>query len=188
MTLDALLRVLAQAFSASGTPYLITSSVAAAYHGAARATMDVDAVIDPTPAQLATLARRLEAAGLDVSADAAREALADRTMFNVIDPETGWKADLIMRRHRPFSDEEFARQLPTDLLGERVVVATLEDVILSKLEWATLGGSTRQLEDERRLFAIGGDALDLAYIERWLGPLDVRRAWQSVRDESVAYA
>jgi len=90
-----------------------------------------------------------------------------------------------MRRHRQFSDEEFARQLPADLLGERVVVATLEDVILSRLEWATLGGSTRQLEEVRRLLAVRGDALDLAYIERWLEPLDVRRAWQSVRDEPV---
>ncbi len=186
MTLDALLRVLAQSLSASGTPYMITGSVAAAYHGAARATMDVDAVIDPTPAQLAVLVQRLEEAGLYVSAEAAREALSDRTMFNVIDPETGWKADLIVRRHRPFSDEEFARQLPTELLGQRVAVASLEDVILSKLEWATLGGSARQLEDVRRLLAIGGHTLDLAYIERWIEPLGVRRAWHSVRDEPVS--
>ncbi len=62
MTLDALLRVLAQSLSASGTPYMITGSVAAAYHGAARATMDVDAVIDPTPTQLTALVRALRPA------------------------------------------------------------------------------------------------------------------------------
>ena len=57
-------------------------------------------------------------------------------------------------------------------------------MILSKLEWATMGGSARQLEDVRRLLAIGGEALDLAYIEGWLEPLGVREAWLSVRDES----
>ncbi len=165
---------------------MITGSVAAAYHGAGRATMDVDAVIDPTPSQLMDLVQRLEGAGLYVSKDAAREALAHRTMFNAIDPETGWKADLIVRKHRPFSDEEFGRQLSTELLGQRVAVATLEDVILSKLEWATMGGSTRQLEDVRRLLAIAGDALDGAYIERWIEPLRVRRVWQSVRDEPAS--
>lgn len=186
MTLDALLRVLAQSLSASGTPYMITGSVAAAYHGAARATMDVDAVIDPTPAQLTALVRALEHAGLNVSAEAAHEALTNRSMFSVIDAETGWKADLIVRKRRPFSDEEFARQLPTELLGQRVAVATLEDVTLSKLEWATMGGSARQLEDVRRLLAIGGDAVDLAYIARWIEPLGVRSAWRSVYDESGA--
>ena len=183
MTLDALLRLLATSLSASGTPYMITGSVAAAYHGAARATMDMDVVIDPTLAQLLDLVTRLEAAGLYVSDEAAREALSHRTMFNAIDPATGWKADLIVRKDRPFSDEEFRRRLSTELLGQRVAVATLEDVILSKLEWSTIGGSTRQLEDVRRLLAIADDTLDQAYIERWLDPLRVRRAWQSVRDE-----
>ncbi len=186
MTLDALLRVLAHSLSASKIPFMITGSVAAAFHGAGRATMDVDAVIDPTPAQLADLLHRLESAGLYVSHEAAREALSDRAMFNVIDSATGWKADLIVRRERAFSAEEFARKLPTDLFGERVAVATIEDVILSKLEWATMGGSARQLEDVRRLLAVGADTVDRAYIERWIEPLYVRDAWQSVRGEPTS--
>lgn len=165
---------------------MLTGSVAAAYHGAARATMDVDAVIDPTPEQLADLVRRLLLAGLYVSLEAAREALAERTMFNAIDPETGWKADFIVRRNRPFSAEEFARRVPAELFGERVGVATIEDIILSKLEWATIGGSARQLEDVRRLLAIGGDSVDCAYIERWVDTLGVRVSWQSVREGRTA--
>jgi len=89
VTLDALLRFLATSLSGSGVPFMITGSVAAAYHGAARATMDVDAVIDPTPQQLTVLLQRVGNAGLYVSDEAARMALADRTMFNIIDPETG---------------------------------------------------------------------------------------------------
>jgi len=71
----------------------------------------------------------------------------------------------------------------TELLGERVAVATLEDVILSKLEWATIGGSARQIEDVRRLLTIGSDILDFAYVERWVASLGLRLAWESVRDE-----
>jgi hypothetical protein len=185
VTLEGLLRQLAQALDASGIPFMLTGSIAAAYHGAARATMDVDAVIDPTPAQLEALLSRLEAEGLYVSREAARTALAEHGMFNVIDAESGWKADLIMRKHRPFSDEEFARKAPAELLGERVAVATIEDVILSKLEWASIGGSARQLEDVRRLLAIGGDAVDRRYIDRWIAPLGLQRVWQSVIDETA---
>lgn len=186
VTLDAFLRFLAQSLRASETPFMLTGSVAAAYHGAGRATMDVDAVIDPTPEQLADLLQRVQRAGLYVSPEAAREALSDRTMFNVIDPATGWKADLIVRRDRAFSTEEFARRLPADLFGERVEVATIEDIILSKLEWATIGGSARQLEDVRRLLAIGGDAVDRTYLDRWIDPLGLGSAWRSVHDEATS--
>ena len=123
MTLDALVRVLAHSLSASKIPFMITGSVAAAFHGAGRATMDVDAVIDPTAAQLADLLHRLESAGLYVSHEAAREALSDRAMFNVIDSTTGWKADLIVRRrcNRPSVHRAVDR---TAVRSRRVAVGT----------------------------------------------------------------
>lgn len=110
MTLEALLRVLGQSLVQSGIPFMITGSVAAGYRGAGRATMDVDAVIDPTQSQLSDFVARVKLAGLYVSAEAAHEALAARSMFNVIDPETGWKADLVVRKARAFSEAEFARR------------------------------------------------------------------------------
>jgi hypothetical protein len=51
--------------------------------------MGVDLVIDPQPSQLTAFLTRIEASGVYVSADAAREALAQRTMFNVMDPGSG---------------------------------------------------------------------------------------------------
>ena len=96
---------------------------------------------------------RLQAPGLYVSSDAAREAFAHQGMFNVVGPETGWKADLIMRKHRPFSEAEFSRREATDFFGVPLAIASLEDVILSKLEWARLGASGRQLDDVRALMA-----------------------------------
>lgn len=181
MSLERLLRVLADALRAAGIPSMLTGSLAAAYRGASRATMDVDLVIDPTPAALDDFVRRMEALGLYVAADAAREALERRGMFNVVDPETGWKADLIVRKDRPFAEAEFSRRQATDFFGVPIAIASLEDVILSKLEWARLGASARQMEDVRTLLRIAGDATDRSYIERWVDALGVRAEWTSVR-------
>ena len=82
-------------------------------------------------------------------------------MFNVVDVESGWKADLIVRKTRPFSEEEFRRRQPIDFFGVELDVASLEDVVLSKLEWAKLGGSARQLEDVRALLRLRDDELVL---------------------------
>jgi hypothetical protein len=126
--------------------------------------------------------RRVEALGLYISAEAAREAFAHCGMFNVVDPETGWKADLIVRKRRPFSEAEFSRREVADFFGVPLAVASLEDVILSKLEWARLGASGRQLEDARALLRIAGDSADRPYLEQWVDRLGVRAEWESVRE------
>lgn len=181
MSLEGLLRTVTESLTAVSIPFMLAGSVAAAVHGAARATMDIDLVIDPDSETLAAFVARIDAAGLYVSADAASEALATRTMFNVVDPETGWKADLIVRRNRAFSETEFARREAVDVAGVPISVATLEDVILSKLEWARLGGSARQIEDVQGLLRVSGDALDVAYLGRWIDDLDVRMEWERAR-------
>ncbi len=181
MSLERLLRALADALSTSSIPFMLTGSVAAAVRGASRATMGVDLVIEPTPQSLQDFVQRVEALGLYVSAEAAQEAYEVRGMFNVVDPETGWKADLIIRKQRPFSETEFSRRQITSFQGIPLAVATIEDVILSKLEWARLGGSARQLEDVRALLGIAGTELDRSYLEQWVDQLGVRTEWDAVR-------
>ena len=180
MTVDGLLRSVAEWLSASGIPFMLTGSVASAYYGAGRATMDIDLVIDPTPAELADFLARVTATGAYVSEEAAFEALTNRTMFNVVDPESGWKADLIVRKNRPFSEMEFSRRKAIDFFGVPVTVASVEDVMLSKLEWAKLGGSSRQLEDVRALNQFQLNVLDQAYLREWIERLDVRAQWGAV--------
>lgn len=58
-------------------------------------------------------------AGLYVDRDAAMSAWRTRSQFNAIDPESGWKVDLIVRKDRPFSRREFERRERADLLGSR---------------------------------------------------------------------
>ena len=92
-----LLRATVAALDSAGIPFMLTGSMAAAYYGAGRATMDIDLVIDPTAAQLRALVAALSAPNTYVSNEAAAEALQQRSMFNVIDATTGWKVDLIVR-------------------------------------------------------------------------------------------
>jgi hypothetical protein len=54
---------------------------------------------------------------------------------------------LIFRKSRLSSQEEFARRQRITLLGLILFVASAEDVIVAKLEWAKLANSPRQIED-----------------------------------------
>jgi len=71
VTGPAILQTVGRALDAAGIPLMLTGSFASAYHGAGRATMDVDLVIDPTPAQLRALIKGLPAGAWYASRPAA---------------------------------------------------------------------------------------------------------------------
>lgn len=102
-------------------------------------------------------------------------------MFNVVDTASGWKADLIIRRSLPFSRTEFDRREAVEFEGTLLWVATVEDTILAKLEWAALGESARQLEDVSALIRVAGERLDRGYLDRWIAELGLDGQWQEAR-------
>ena len=171
----------------AGIPHMLTGSVASTYFGEPRQTRDVDLVVDPDPAALDRFAAAWKDDGY-LDASVAREALAAGGMFNVLDFETGWKADLIVRKKRAFSASEFDRRRPARLLGVDTWIASPEDVILSKLEWAGQSGSTRQLDDATAVVRVTAGALDLAYLERWARDLAVEGLLARVLKEEVTGA
>ena len=170
----------------AGIPHMVTGSLASSIHGRPRTTHDADIVIDPSPKALDRLVTGLQAAGFYVDAGVAREALRARRQFNVIATATAFKVDLILRKDRPFSREEFRRRQAASLGGTPVDLATAEDTILSKLEWARKGGSDRQLDDVAGIVAVQGSALDAGYIERWAAMLGVLDLWRAVSGRTGA--
>lgn len=167
---------------AADIPHMLAGSFASAYHGTPRATQDIDVVIDPTLPALEAFVAHASAAGYYVDADRARAALEQRHQFNVIDAGSGWKADLIVRKSRPFSREEFKRRSPATVLGVELFMATAEDTILAKLEWAAHTDSERQLADVTGMLGVKGASLDRGYIERWARELGVLGLWQRLAD------
>ena len=163
----------------AGIPHMVTGSIASTYYGEARATRDLDIVIDPTAAALDRLVANLVKESFYVDIEAARSALAARTQFNAIGPDAS-KIDFIIRRNRPFSVEEFLRRRPADLLGTPGWIATVEDMVVAKLEWAASTDSERQLRDVAGMLAVGGDDVDRDYVVRWVEALGLREVWRRV--------
>src|SRR5262249_19719709 len=121
--------------------------------------------------------KEMEPEHIYFDAEVARDEFRRRGQFNMIDDATAWKVDVIYRKARRFSRSEIDRRAPAKVLGVDVFVASAEDTILVKLEWAKLGESERQLRDVRGILEVKGDALDRAYIEQWLDELGVRELW-----------
>jgi len=181
MTLGDLVARMADRLERAGIPYMVTGSLASSFHGEPRTTRDVDLVIDPTPETLTAFVEGLSASEFYVDSDAARVALQERSQFNIVEVETGWKVDFLVRKNRPFSIEEFGRRMPTELLGHPAFIATAEDTIIAKLEWAMAGESERQMRDVASILAVSGEGLDFAYLDRWTRQLGLTALWEQVR-------
>lgn len=179
MTTEDLFRRIVGALDSAGIAYMLTGSFASSFHGIPRATQDIDFVIAPTAAQIRDLVRRLPGSKYYVDEAAALDALRREGQFNVIDFDTGWKVDLIIRKARPFSIEEFRRRRIVDFDGMKLAVATAEDVLLAKLEWAKLGGSERQIEDAAGILAVRADDIDQGYLARWIDELGLATQWNA---------
>ena len=164
-------------------PYMLAGSFASTYHGSPRTTHDIDVVIAPTRPLLNRFVRGLDEEKYYVSDDSVDEAWRRRGMFNVLLLDSGWKVDLILCKERPFSRSEFERRIRVDLAGIPVWMATAEDTILAKLEWAKAGESERQLRDVAGILEVVGGSLDRAYIERWVGVLGLHDLWVRINSE-----
>lgn len=158
---------------------MVTGSFASSAHGEPRATNDLDVVIAPTSVQLEELLRRLPESQYYSNIDEARDALRRRSQFNIIDYDGMWKIDLIVKKRRPFSEREFDRRSIIEIAGVRMHTASPEDVLISKLEWAKLGESERQLRDAVGIIRVQRDNLDIDYVERWVAALELEAQWEA---------
>lgn len=172
MTNPHLVETVTEALDASGIPHMLVGSFGSAAFGTPRATQDIDIVIDPTPEALHRFVGGFDEDAFYIGPDPQTE-LRQRGQFNLVDLSSSWKVDLIMLKPVVFDRIAFERRVRTTFMGVEVWVASPEDIVLSKLRWAALSESNRQLEDAAGVLAVRGDCIDHSYLDRWAAELDI---------------
>lgn len=176
---DDFLKKLVEILEDFSIPYMVSGSFGSSFHGQPRATRDVDIVISPGEEQILRFAGSL---GDDyyVSLEAVRNALLTKSMFNVIDIRSGWKADFVIRKDRPFSQMEFDRKCVANIKGLSIWVASPEDTILSKLEWAKESQSEQQFQDALGVAIVQRGHIDIDYLKKWAKELSIENSLEQL--------
>jgi len=157
-------------FDRAGVAYMLTGSLAMSYYARPRMTRDIDVVVALDETAARTLSGVL---GADYHADAAliAESFRLRRPCNVLHLPTVVKIDLIPRKDSEYRRAEFERRRKVDLAGVELWIASPEDLVLSKLEWARESGSELQMRDVRQLLEA---PLDRQYLALWAGRLGLQ--------------
>jgi len=164
-----------------GLRYFVTGSTATIFYGEPRFTNDIDIVVDLPPGRVAELCAAFPAGEYYVSEEAARRAVARRGQFNVIHPASGLKLDLMIPAESSFNQSRFARVRRLHPAPDYdAVFASVEDVILKKMEYYQEGGSEKHLRDIAGVLKISGGAVDRGYIEEWAQRLGLEEVWSKI--------
>lgn len=176
-----LLRYVVGVLDRIGADYLVTGSMVTIAFGEPRYTNDIDIVVDLQSQQIPAFCEAFPAPEYYVSEDAVRQSVANRGPFNVIQPSTGLKVDFFVRKNSPFDDERFARRHRVASSGGfDVCYASLEDVIIKKMDYYREGGSEKHLRDICGMLRVSGDRIDSDYIEGWAGKMHLQTVWNAI--------
>lgn len=167
-----------------GARYMVTGAVASIAYGEPRLTHDVDIVIEISREHCARLGELFPGEEFycpPVEVLLIESSRPQRGHFNLIDHETGLKADIYPCGRDQLSawGLDHARKLIVDT--SEVWIAPPEYVIARKLEYYSEGSSEKHLRDIEGILAVSAAAIDSVALERSIDLLGVRAAWAKVK-------
>lgn len=184
MSLAELFRRFAQPLHSLGIPYMATGAVAAVVYGEPRLTLDLDLVLQISPADAAPFSAAFPVSEFYVPPLETIEQEAARPShghFNLLHLDTGLRADIYLAGTDPLDAWGLANRRREEVLGETVWLAPPPYVIVRKLEYFAQGGSTKHLTDIQAMLRIRPDLMDLATVETFVVQRGLEDAWQKAR-------
>ena len=153
---------------------MLVGSHASSFFGEARSTHDIDVVIDLPESKIHALIGLVPVERYYLSETAIREG----RMANLIDTQTGDKVDLFFVGHDARSRQQLSRRMEAVILEVPVFVASIEDTIVSKLDWhRQVGGSERQINDVRGIISGQRSKIDFDQLAEEIDRTDLRKVW-----------
>jgi hypothetical protein len=144
-------------------PYMISGSIAMNIYAIPRMTRDIDIVIELTEERINEFTGLFP--GSYYNKDTILNEIGRQGQFNVIDHETGFKLDFILRKDTEYFRLAFDRRKKFREFDTDLWVISPEDLIIAKILWIQQLQSEKQMDDIRNLLM--SPDLDLEYLKPW---------------------
>jgi hypothetical protein len=180
MTADDATLAVIQALETSGVPYMLAGSFSSNFYGVPRATEDADFVIELGKTPLSAITRNL---GPEFRCDPQMSfETVTGTYRNVIQLQgSKFKIELFRLSTAPHDVERFQRRVRVKHLGVDTYLPTVEDVIVTKLNWSVSGRRLKDQEDVRNVIAVQANQIDWDYVYSWCDRHGTRERLDEIR-------
>lgn len=150
--------------------YMLTGSIAMNYYAQPRMTRNIDIV---AAINIKDTERILNIFSTEyyISDQGLQDAVMNATMFNLVHLESVVKVDVIVRKDDRYRLHEFNNRMKVKIGDFSAWIVSKEDLILSKLFWASDTGSEMQRMDIKNLLVTNPD---MDYLREWADVLGVQ--------------
>jgi hypothetical protein len=159
-----LLNRITKALDDAEIPFMVSGSMALIVYTVPRMTRDIDIVIELNRDDIGRFCAIFKE-GFYIDPLTVAEEVQRKGMFNVIDFETGYKIDFMVKKNEYYRKVEFDRRVKGVVMGCETWLVTLEDLVISKLVWIQELQSDRQISDIENL--LENPNIDMPYIHYW---------------------
>ncbi|MFH0865790.1 MAG: DUF6036 family nucleotidyltransferase [Bacteroidota bacterium] len=150
-----------------GINYMLSGSIAMGCYAIPRTTRDIDIVIELDETAVDEFLSLFE--NCYFNKDGIIKEIKRKRMFNIIDNESGFKMDFIIRKDSVYAHLAFKRRVHYNEFGFSVWIITLEDLIIAKLIWIQKLFSEMQFNDIKNLLL--NPDINFEYLTKWCSEL-----------------
>jgi len=147
---------------------MLSGSVAMSAYTVPRFTRDFDFVVHLKKENVPQLLEEFSE-GYYCDEDVVKDAIAAKTMFNIIDHKSNYKADFLILKNNSYSHFEFERRKKEILRNISLYIVSPEVLLISKLLWIQEVQGNLQVEDIKIRAAL--PQIDWDYIRHWINTL-----------------
>ncbi len=183
--MDSLFSAFTARLERAGWPYMVTGSVAAMIYGEPRLTHDVDLVLELDAAaveRFGTLFPDEQFYCPPAEVIRVENQRSLRGHFNVIEHETGFKADVYLMGRDALHRWAMQHRRDIEYDGHRIHVAPPEYVIVRKLEFYREGKSEKHLQDIRGMLRHSGEDMDRPQLYEMVRERGLSAEWALVAE------
>ncbi len=166
--------------------YAIGGSFASSIYGEPRPTVDIDISLVLPFADAPRFVKAIEKFGFYIFLEGILDALVERTPFNIIDAESGYKADMFLVENTPLEQSILERRRRAVYNPQTLAEAWLyspEDVIIYKLKYYLEGQMPKHPRDILAMLMVRGQEMDHKYIAYWAKQISAEQVWNELLEQ-----
>jgi hypothetical protein len=163
-------------------PYMVVGSLATNVYCAPRSTEDGDVVVQGDLAQLARQISR-QTSGVRFDPQLSFESVTATRKIVLRTVGHGFEVELFALSDDEHDQLRFTRRVQVETLDRAVWIASLDDMIVTKLRWSQHAGREKDIVDARNLIAVQREHIDWPYVESWCDRHGTRELLDRLRRE-----
>ena len=180
---EKLLKQISSFLESSEIPYMITGAWSVIYYGRPRASHDIDFVVEINQKDINKTLNAVKKLSEDflIQADAIKEAVRNKDMFNILHLPTALKLDFWLLTEDLFDKSRFSRKRRVKILDQFMEISSPEDTILQKLRWYKEAKIEKHLVDAAFVYQVQKKNLDMEYLKKWIENLKIESYFKEIK-------